>query len=77
MVIESGDPGGAFRFPGVTHGDYFFGAGLEEHLAENNPNRYGTPPVSKSAVEGLRLREVVSFSFPRLRLCARSGYTRS
>ncbi|KAG4939850.1 hypothetical protein JHK86_045991 [Glycine max] len=56
LVIESGDPGGAFRFPGVTHGDYFFGPGLEEliqHLAENDPNRYGTPPASKSVVEGL------------------------
>ncbi|KAG5007442.1 hypothetical protein JHK82_025357 [Glycine max] len=56
LVIESGDPGGVFRFPGVTHGDYFFGPGLEEliqHLAENDPNRYGTPPASKSAVEGL------------------------
>ncbi|XP_027357714.1 E3 ubiquitin-protein ligase RING1-like [Abrus precatorius] len=57
FVIESGDPGGTFRFPGnVTHGDYFFGPGLEEliqHLAENDPNRYGTPPASKSAVEGL------------------------
>ncbi|TKY45836.1 E3 ubiquitin-protein ligase RING [Spatholobus suberectus] len=61
LVIESGDPAGAFRLPGggggnVTHGDYFFGPGLEEliqHLAENDPNRYGTPPASKSAVEGL------------------------
>ncbi|CAJ1952293.1 unnamed protein product [Sphenostylis stenocarpa] len=56
LVIESGDPGGAFRFPGITHGDYFFGSGLEEliqHLAENDPNRYGTPPASKTAVEGL------------------------
>lgn len=55
-MIESGDPGGAFRFPGITHGDYFFGTGLEEliqHLAENDPNRYGTPPASKTAVEGL------------------------
>ncbi|KAK7270702.1 hypothetical protein RJT34_26051 [Clitoria ternatea] len=57
FVIESGDPTGAFRFPGnATHGDYFFGPGLEEliqHLAENDPNRYGTPPASKSAIEGL------------------------
>ncbi|XP_020212759.1 E3 ubiquitin-protein ligase RING1-like [Cajanus cajan] len=57
LVIESGDPAGALRFPGnATHGDYFFGPGLEEliqHLAENDPNRYGTPPASKSAVEGL------------------------
>ncbi|RDX71185.1 E3 ubiquitin-protein ligase RING1-like protein, partial [Mucuna pruriens] len=57
LVIEAGDPAGAFRFPGnATHGDYFFGPGLEEliqHLAENDPNRYGTPPASKSAVEGL------------------------
>ncbi|MED6181132.1 hypothetical protein PIB30_016659 [Stylosanthes scabra] len=60
FVIEnSGDPTtGTFRFPGgnMTHGDYFFGPGLEEliqQLAENDPNRYGTPPASKSAVQGL------------------------
>lgn len=37
-------------------GDYFFGPGLEQliqQLAENDPNRYGTPPASKSAVEKL------------------------
>lgn len=40
----------------VNPGDYFFGPGLEEliqQLAENDPNRRGTPPASKSAVEGL------------------------
>ncbi|KAJ0232182.1 E3 ubiquitin-protein ligase RING1-like [Hirschfeldia incana] len=37
-------------------GDYFFGPGLEQliqQLAENDPNRYGTPPASKSAVDAL------------------------
>ncbi|KAL3651477.1 Glutathione S-transferase zeta-1 [Castilleja foliolosa] len=37
-------------------GDYFIGPGLEQliqQLAENDPNRYGTPPTSKSAVEKL------------------------
>jgi E3 ubiquitin-protein ligase RNF115/126 len=37
-------------------GDYFVGPGLElllQHLAENDPNRYGTPPAQKEAVEGL------------------------
>ncbi|XP_061348017.1 E3 ubiquitin-protein ligase RING1-like isoform X2 [Gastrolobium bilobum] len=58
FVIEnSGDPNRTFQFPGnVNHGDYFFGPGLEEliqQLAENDPNRRGTPPASKSAVEGL------------------------
>lgn len=62
FVIEnssSADPttggGGAFRFGG-NPGDYFFGPGLEQliqQLAENDPNRYGTPPASKSAVEAL------------------------
>ncbi|KAL5579551.1 hypothetical protein UlMin_011993 [Ulmus minor] len=33
-------------------GDYFIGLGLDlllQHLAENDPNRYGTPPVKKEA----------------------------
>lgn len=52
----SGDPSG-FRVPSnLNLGDYFFGPGLEQliqQLAENDPNRYGTPPASKSAVQGL------------------------
>lgn len=37
-------------------GDYFVGPGLDlllQHLAENDPNRYGTPPAQKEAVEAL------------------------
>nr|GMD31156.1 E3 ubiquitin-protein ligase RING1-like [Ipomoea batatas]GMD37928.1 E3 ubiquitin-protein ligase RING1-like [Ipomoea batatas]GMD39341.1 E3 ubiquitin-protein ligase RING1-like [Ipomoea batatas]GME14031.1 E3 ubiquitin-protein ligase RING1-like [Ipomoea batatas] len=54
-----------FGFPGADSGgggvpgnlgDYFVGPGLEQliqQLMENDPNRYGTPPAAKSAVEGL------------------------
>lgn len=37
-------------------GDYFVGPGLDlllQHLAENDPNRYGTPPAQKEAVDAL------------------------
>ncbi|XP_071712665.1 E3 ubiquitin-protein ligase SIRP1-like [Rutidosis leptorrhynchoides] len=37
-------------------GDYFVGPGLElllQHLNENDPNRYGTPPAQKEAVEAM------------------------
>lgn len=37
-------------------GDYFVGPGLDlllQHLAENDPNRYGTPPAQKEAIEAL------------------------
>lgn len=37
-------------------GDYFIGPGLDlliQRLAENDPNRYGTPPASKLAVEAM------------------------
>lgn len=37
-------------------GDYFIGPGIDlllQHLAENDPNRYGTPPAQKEAVEAL------------------------
>ncbi|KAF3599592.1 hypothetical protein F2Q69_00037831 [Brassica cretica] len=43
------------RIPG-NMGDYFFGPGLEQliqQLAENDPNRHGTPPASKSAIDAL------------------------
>ncbi|TVU30298.1 hypothetical protein EJB05_21908, partial [Eragrostis curvula] len=41
---------------GASFGDYFVGPGLEqliEQLAENDPNRYGTPPAAKSALSSL------------------------
>ncbi|KAI3421669.1 RING-type E3 ubiquitin transferase [Psidium guajava] len=59
FVVESspsqGRGGGGFRLP-ANVGDYFMGPGLEQliqQLAENDPNRHGTPPASKSAVENL------------------------
>ncbi|KAL8464829.1 hypothetical protein ACS0TY_034354 [Phlomoides rotata] len=61
LVFESPGGGGVggggvdFRLP-TDFGDYFIGPGLEQliqQLAENDPNRYGTPPASKSAVEKL------------------------
>ncbi|KAJ9552924.1 hypothetical protein OSB04_016969 [Centaurea solstitialis] len=57
FVIENssdGDPSG-FRVPSNL-GDYFIGPDLEQliqQLAENDPNRYGTPPASKSVVQNL------------------------
>ncbi|KAG4910019.1 hypothetical protein JHK84_055905 [Glycine max] len=44
-----------FRLP-ANIGDYFMGPGLEQfiqQLADNDPNRYGTPPAAKDAVENL------------------------
>ncbi|KAL5212142.1 hypothetical protein ABZP36_022989 [Zizania latifolia] len=54
IVLEGSSaslPGG-----GISLGDYFVGSGLEQliqQLAENDPNRYGTPPAAKSAVAAL------------------------
>ncbi|XP_075102802.1 E3 ubiquitin-protein ligase RING1-like [Nicotiana tabacum] len=55
FVIEGGNGGSGLGLP-ANIGDYFIGPHFEEliqQLAENDPNRYGTPPASKSAVEGL------------------------
>ncbi|CAL0316240.1 unnamed protein product [Lupinus luteus] len=52
-INHPSEPG--FRLP-TNIGDYFLGPGLEQliqQLAENDPNRYGTPPASKSAIENL------------------------
>ncbi|KAK8564100.1 hypothetical protein V6N13_005685 [Hibiscus sabdariffa] len=54
FVIQNPSEAG-FRLP-ANIGDYFIGPGLEQliqQLAENDPNRYGTPPASKSAIEAL------------------------
>ncbi|XAR59912.1 Ubiquitin--protein ligase [Bertholletia excelsa] len=43
-------------------GDYFIGPGLDlllQHLAENDPNRYGTPPAQKEAVEAMPTVKIV------------------
>lgn len=57
LIFENhpGGAGGDFRVPGNL-GDYFLGPGLEQliqQLAENDPNRHGTPPAAKSAVAAL------------------------
>ncbi|KAK8617465.1 hypothetical protein V6N13_080381 [Hibiscus sabdariffa] len=55
FVIQNNPSEAGFRLP-ANIGDYFIGPGLEQliqQLAENDPNRYGTPPASKSAIEAL------------------------
>lgn len=55
FVFQDHHDGPSLPFPTNT-GDYFIGAGFEQliqQLAENDPNRYGTPPASRSAVEGM------------------------
>ncbi|XP_074285592.1 E3 ubiquitin-protein ligase RING1-like [Silene latifolia] len=53
FVVEGSD--GSSRVP-ANLGDYITGNGIEQilqHLMENDPNRYGTPPAAETAVEGL------------------------
>ncbi|KAJ8426940.1 LOW QUALITY PROTEIN: hypothetical protein Cgig2_015785 [Carnegiea gigantea] len=55
FVVENHPPEAGFQLP-ANLGDYFLGPGLEQliqQLAENDPNRYGTPPASKRSVQGL------------------------
>ncbi|XP_076943410.1 E3 ubiquitin-protein ligase SIRP1-like [Bidens hawaiensis] len=59
-IIVQGSGGGENN-SSQTHsigslGDYISGPGLEQllqHLAENDPNRYGTPPAKKEAIDAL------------------------
>lgn len=58
IVVQGGGGGGngSQTHPIGSLGDYFTGHGLEQllqHLAENDPNRYGTPPAKKEAVEAI------------------------
>ncbi|KAK1421566.1 hypothetical protein QVD17_24005 [Tagetes erecta] len=49
-----------------SFGDYFLGPGLEQllqNLAENDPNRYGTPPAQKEAVEAMPTVTIKENSF--------------
>ncbi|KAI4384119.1 hypothetical protein MLD38_009885 [Melastoma candidum] len=56
FVIDNRGGTAPFASPIGNLGDYFIGPGFEQliqQLAENDPNRYGTPPASKSAIENL------------------------
>ncbi|ONK62810.1 uncharacterized protein A4U43_C07F8370 [Asparagus officinalis] len=58
VIIPGGaiDPTSINRNIRASVGDYFIGPGLDQllqHLAENDPNRQGTPPASKEAVEAM------------------------
>lgn len=60
------DSGGPQNHPIGSLGDYFVGPGLElllQHLAENDPNRYGTPPAQKEAVEAMPIVKIQEDSF--------------
>ncbi|XP_031495075.1 E3 ubiquitin-protein ligase SIRP1-like [Nymphaea colorata] len=52
---QSRDSGSNNRV-GASLGDYFIGPGLDlllQHLAENDPSRYRTPPAQKEAVDAM------------------------
>ncbi|XP_038901761.1 E3 ubiquitin-protein ligase SIRP1 [Benincasa hispida] len=54
IVVQGGE--NQNQNPIGSLGDYFVGPGLDlllQHLAENDPNRYGTPPAQKEAVDAL------------------------
>ncbi|KAK4740774.1 hypothetical protein SAY87_024362 [Trapa incisa] len=59
-IIVQGN-GSSYESSGTSNlegslGDYFTGPGLDlllQHLAENDPNHYGTPPAEKEVIEAL------------------------
>lgn len=60
IILQGSHDTNSNNNPGSHHvgsfGDYFMGSGFDmllQHLAENDPNRYGTPPAQKEAVEAL------------------------
>ncbi|KAK1303161.1 E3 ubiquitin-protein ligase RING1 [Acorus calamus] len=59
QVVFEGGPHAGMGFhgsPSFNMGDYFIGGGLEQliqQLMENDPNRYGPPPASESAIRSL------------------------
>lgn len=56
IIVQGGGGAGNQTHPIGSLGDYFSGPGLElllQHLAENDPNRYGTPPARKEAIDAM------------------------
>ncbi|XP_047322519.1 E3 ubiquitin-protein ligase SIRP1-like [Impatiens glandulifera] len=55
-IIVNGSLDSDTSFNSGSLGDYFVGPGLDlllQHLSENDPNRYGTPPAQKEVVESM------------------------
>ncbi|CAN7067056.1 hypothetical protein IGI04_040699 [Brassica rapa subsp. trilocularis] len=56
-LVVQGQQAQSSHHPALTSlGDYFIGPGLDlllQHLAENDPNRQGTPPARKEVVDAL------------------------
>ncbi|CAK7335917.1 unnamed protein product [Dovyalis caffra] len=56
LILFSNNGQNQNQNPIGSFGDYVIGPGLDlllQHLAENDPNRYGTPPVRKEVIEAL------------------------
>ncbi|KAL4588620.1 hypothetical protein LXL04_001512 [Taraxacum kok-saghyz] len=58
IIVHGGNGGGNLspNNPFGSFGDYFIGPDLEQllqHLSENDPNKYGTPPAQKEAIEAM------------------------
>ncbi|KDP20275.1 hypothetical protein JCGZ_06861 [Jatropha curcas] len=54
--FDVNQPENPIRSMASSLGDYLIGPGLDlllQHLAENDPNRYGTPPAQKEAVQAM------------------------
>lgn len=68
IIVQGSSNDSISRAPIGSLGDYFIGPGLDlllQHLSENDPNRYGTPPAQKEAVEALptvRIKETLQCS---------------
>ncbi|KAJ0266967.1 RING-type E3 ubiquitin transferase [Hirschfeldia incana] len=56
-LVVQGESRRSHHHPALTSlGDYFIGPGLDlllQHLAENDPNRQGTPPARREVVDAL------------------------
>ncbi|KAK1291266.1 E3 ubiquitin-protein ligase RING1 [Acorus calamus] len=63
IILEgSFDQSSSRNTPSGSFGDYFLGSSLDQllqHLADNDPNRYGTPPAQKEVVEALPTVKIV------------------
>lgn len=61
IILQGGNFRNRDHNLGGSVGDYFVGSGLDfllQHLAENDPNRYGTPPAKKEDVEAMPMVKV-------------------
>lgn len=66
---RGGDTAGLLRMLGGGNGQDQSLQDIIQHIIENDPNRYGPPPASKSAISALKKKTVQDYKDTKVECC--------